>query len=130
MNLLRTFVAACLAVCLSVSAAAAQVAHVVDQATLDRLLSERIEQDQADRAAVQRLLTYQEVRTVASRFGVDLTRAQAAVSTLDGPELRSLAAQAQHVETALAGGQSTITLSTTTIIIGLLLLVVIIVAVK
>ena len=36
----------------------------------------------------------------------------------------------QHVDSALAGGQSTITLSTTTIIIGLLALILIIVAVK
>jgi hypothetical protein len=41
-----------------------------------------------------------------------------------------LAAQALEVESALVGGQSTITLSTTTIIIGLLVVLLIIVAVK
>ncbi len=130
MKVLRQSVATCLAVCMLVSTGAAQVAHVVDQAMLDRLLSERIAQDQADRAAILRLLKHQDVRTVASRLGVDLTRAHAAVSTLDGAELRSLAAQAEYVQTALAGGQSTITLSTTTIIIGLLVLILIVVVVS
>ena len=129
MNVFRTSVAVYLSVCLSASTAAAQGAHVVDQATLDQLLSERIAQDQADRAVVQRLLNHPEVRTVAGRLGVDLTGATAAVSTLDGPELATLAAQAQHVEHALAGGQSAITVSTTTIIIGLLVLILIVVAV-
>ena len=130
MNVLRKSVATCLAVCMLVSTGAAQVAHVVDQAMLDRLLSERIAQDQADRAAILRLLKHQDVRTVARRLGLDVTRADAAVSTLDGAELRSLAAQAEYVQTALAGGQSTITLSTTTIIIGLLVLILIVVVVS
>ena len=130
MNVLRESVATCLAVCMLVSTGAAQVAHVVDQAMLDRLLSERIAQDQTDRAAILRLLKHQDVRAVASRLGLDVTRADAAVSTLDGAELRSLAAQAEYVQSALAGGQSTITLSTTTIIIGLLVLILIVVVVS
>ncbi len=130
MNVLRKSMVACVAVCLSVSTATAQIAHMVDQTTLDRVLSERIAQDQTDRAAILRLLNHPHVQTVAGRFGVDMIQAQAAVSTLDGSELQVLAAQAQNVETALAGGQSTITMSTTTIIIGLLVLVLIIVAVK
>ena len=130
MNVLRPTVAACVAACMTVSTATAQTAHVVDQETLDRLLSERIAQDQADRAVLERVLTHEQVQTIAGRFGVDVTRAQAAVSTLDGEELRTLAAQAQQVEQALVGGQSTITLSTTTVIIGLLIIILIIVAVN
>ena len=129
MNAIRASLVVCLVLCLSVSTVSAQVPHVVDQATLDRLVSDRIAQDQADRAAVQRLLNHPEVRTIASHFGIDLTDAAAAVSTLSGPELGSLATQAQHVENALAGGQSSITISTTTIIIGLLVLILLIVAI-
>ena len=130
MNVLRQAVAACLLVSVSVSTAGAQVAHVVDQATLDRLVGERIAQDQEDRAAVQRVLAHAHVQRIADRFGVDLVQANAAVATLEGPELQALAAHAADVERGLAGGQSTITLSTTTIIIGLLLLILIIVAVS
>ena len=119
-----------LVVSVSVSTAGAQVAHVVDQATLDRMVGERIAQDQEDRAAVQRVLAHAQVQKIADRFGVDLVRADAAVATLDGPELQALATQAAAVERGLVGGQSSITLSTTTIIIGLLVLILIIVAVS
>lgn len=129
MHVLRASLVVCLALCLSVSTVFAQVPHVVDQATLDRLVGDRIAQDQADRAAVQRLLNHPEVQSVASYFGLDLTDAAAAIATLSGPELASLATQAQQVENALAGGQSSITISTTTIIIGLLVLILLIVAI-
>ena len=82
------------------------------------------------KAALDEIEADQDVRAVASRLGLDVTRADAAVSTLDGAELRSLAAQAEYVQSALAGGQSTITLSTTTIIIGLLVLILIVVVVS
>jgi hypothetical protein len=39
---------------------------------------------------------------------LDFRRAESAVSTLEGQELTQLAAQAQRVESALAGGQSNI----------------------
>lgn len=130
MNMLRKSVAAYLAVLLSVSTTGAQVDHIADQATLDRVLSERVAQDEANRATIDRLLAHPHVQTVANRVGVDVTQARAAVSTLEGSELEMLAAQAQTVERELAGGQSSITLSTTTIIIGLLVLILIIVAVN
>ena len=130
MHILRNSVAVGVAVCLAVSTATAQVAHVADQSALNLVLSERVAQDEADRAVVHRVLNHPHLQTVAGRLGVDLIQAQAAVSTLEGSELQALAAQAQYVDSALAGGQSTITLSTTTIIIGLLVLVLIIVAVK
>jgi hypothetical protein len=51
------------------------------------------------------------------------------VSTLQGEDLARVAAQARQVETALAGGQSRVVISTTMIIIALLVLILIIVAV-
>ena len=130
MNVLRNAIVLIVAVCVSISTATAQVAHVVDQAAVDMVVSDRIAQDEADRATVLRLLSDSQVQTVAGRLGVDMVTARNAVSTLDGPELQTLAAQALQVESALVGGQSTITLSTTTIIIGLLVVLLIIVAVK
>jgi hypothetical protein len=63
-------------------------------------------------------------------MGLDVRRAVDAVAVLDGPELASLASQSRQAEAALAGGQSSITVSTTLIIIGLLVLILIIVAVN
>jgi len=70
-----------------------------------------------------------EVKGVAERAGIDLRRATGAVSTLQGEDLARVASQARQVETALAGGQSRIVVSTTLIIIALLVLILIIVAV-
>ena len=64
-----------------------------------------------------------EVKAVAEKAGLDLRRATTAVASLDGQELTQLAAQARQVDQALAGGQSSITISTTVIIIGLLVLI-------
>jgi hypothetical protein len=83
---------------------------------------------QADRERVQRLLEHPAIQAVAADLGVDLRRAQSAVSTFDADELSRLAQQTSRVEQALAGGQSSITISTTMIIIGLLVLILIIVA--
>jgi hypothetical protein len=54
---------------------------------------------------------------------------ESAISTLDAQQLSTIAAQASQVDQALAGGQSTVTISTTMIIIGLLVLILIIVSV-
>jgi hypothetical protein len=102
----------------------------VDQATLDRTIAAHVQRSDADRGAIRHLLERQEVREVAARAGIDITRAEAAVATLDAAELHEIAEQARAVDDSLAGGQSRITLSTTTIIIGLLVLILLIVALK
>jgi hypothetical protein len=61
--------------------------------------------------------------------GCEATKATQAVSTLDGQELHALSAQAAQVEQALAGGASTVTISTTMIIIALLVVILLIVAI-
>jgi hypothetical protein len=111
------------------AAARAQEPSLVDQATLDQAVAARALQIDADRSAIRRVLQRREVRDLAARAGLDLTRAEKAVATLDADELQQLAEQARVVDGSLAGGQS-ITLSTTTIIIGLLILILIIVAVN
>jgi hypothetical protein len=108
----------------------AQQPSVVDQTTIDQVVAMRIGEADVDRRTIQALLERQEVRDVAARAGIDITRASAAVATLDGAELRQIADQARVVDDSLAGGQSTITLRTTTIIIGLLVLIVLILVLK
>jgi hypothetical protein len=109
--------------------ARAQQPSMVDQATLDRAIAAHLQRTDADRRTIRGLLERQQVRELADRTGIDIKRAEAAVATLDGPELRELAEQVRVVENSLAGGSS-VTLSTTTIIIGLLILILIIVAVN
>jgi hypothetical protein len=85
---------------------------------------------EAERDRVLHLLRRSDVRTLAGDVGLDLRRAESAVSTLEGQELTQLATQAQRVEGALAGGQSNVTISTTMLIVGLLVLIVLILALK
>ena len=83
-----------------------------------------------DRATVREALTRPEVQEAASKLGVDLTRATAAVDTLAGADLEKAADAAQQVNDQLVGGASTVVISTTTIIIILLLVIILIIAVK
>ena len=120
--MLLTFVAA-------VPPASAQEIHTASQAELDAALQQHASTSNADRDTVLRLLERDEVKKVAGEAGFDPRRAASALATLDGPELATLAVQARQVEQGLAGGQSTITISTTVIIIALLIIILIVVAV-
>lgn len=131
MRIIRTILVVFLSTCLmTASPAIAQQGHVADQATLDRAVGTHADEAEADRQAIRRVLERDEVRLIAARAGVDIKRAETAVALLDGVELHQMAQQARAVDSSLAGGQSTVTISTTTIIIGLLLLILIIVAVN
>ena len=112
-----------------VTPALSQEVHVVDQAAMERAVSESMSEDDAHREAVLRLLRRGEVHRLAAKVRLDLRQAEAAVSTLEGEELARLASLAREAESQLAGGQSKVTVSTTMIIIGLLVLILIIVAV-
>ena len=107
----------------------AQTSHAAPQSVLDAAVQDHVATAAADRETVLRLLQRPEVQAVAGDIGLDLRRAQSAIATLEGQPLTELAAQAQQVEQALAGGQSRIVISTTLIIIALLVLILIIVAV-
>ena len=67
------------------------------------------------------------MRDVAARAGLSLERAETAVAALQGDDLHQIASQARQVQSDLAGGASTITISTTTIIIILLVVILIVV---
>ena len=124
---IRTSVLALLfasAICPPVSAQ-----HVVDQATLDQVVADHVRQRTDDREAIRRVLELEQVRKVAKGAGLDLRRAESAVAALDDSDVALLAAKARTVNDALAGGQSTIEISTTVIIVFLLVLILLIVAV-
>jgi hypothetical protein len=104
--------------------------HVVSPATMAAAVSQRAAQTDAERAEVRTALAQPRVREMAGRLGIDLERADAAVSTMADSDLARAADAARQVNQSLAGGASTVVISTTTIIIALLVLIVIIVAVK
>ena len=101
----------------------AQASHTASQSAIDAALQQHVSTAAADRADLLRVLGNPEVKAVAEKAGLDLRRATTAVASLDGQALTQLAAQARQVDQALAGGQSSITVSTTVIIIGLLVLI-------
>ena len=130
MQTLQRVLGASLAVLLCAPAGWAQQSHVVGQRALDQAVQQRVRQEQADRDAIRTFLRNPAVSDVAARAGLPIDKAQAAVSTLQGDQLRQAADQARQVNDQLAGGAETITLTATTIIIILLVLVLLIVALK
>lgn len=126
MMILRRSLAVCLAVLLVAPLARAQ-GHVIDKSALDNAVQERVSQEQADRDVIVSLLRRAEVREAAARAGLSLEKAEAAVSTLQGEDLRDLADQTRQIQDDLAGGASTLVISTTTIIVILLLIILIVV---
>lgn len=125
MRLIRRSFATILAVLLAAPLAQAQT-HVVGKSALDSAVQQRVMQDQADRDAIVALLHRSEVKQVAAKAGLSVQRAEAAVSTLQGDDLRQIASQARQVQNDLAGGASTVVISTTTIIVVLLLIILIV----
>ena len=125
MRIVRRSLAVILAALLVAPAAQAQT-HVVGKKALTQAVQERVSQDQADRDAILALLARIEVRQIAARAGLSLEKAQAAVSTLQGQDLKDIASQARQVNNDFAGGASNIVISTTTIIIVLLIIILIV----
>lgn len=103
----------------------AQDRHVVDREEAWAAMAERAEEQ---REMVRSVLDRPEVERTAEAHGLDLTRAQDAVSTLDGEELQQVAQRAERLDAALTGGNNTVVISTTTIIIALLVLIIILVS--
>jgi len=122
-----------LAVVLSALIAAPSVSaqvHVAGQQVLDAAVQQRVHAADQDRETVQQFLHRGDVRAIAGKYGIDLRRAESAVATMNAADLASVAAQAREADRGLAGGASTVTISTTTIIIGLLVFILLIVALR
>jgi hypothetical protein len=131
MRTVRQFLALLLSVLIIPAGSAfAGQRHVVDPSQLAAAVAQRVAAQDADRAAIRDTLARPEVRDVAAALGVDMTRMTTAVDTLSGADLERAAATARQVNGELAGGASTITISTTTIIIALLVFIVLILALK
>lgn len=105
-----------------------QESHVVDRAELDRATAERTVAEDARRDAIRSVLQRPEVRSVAETQGLDITRAEDAVATLEGDALVGAFERAQQIDKALAGGADAVVISTTTLIIILLIVIILAVA--
>jgi len=125
----RIFASALVVMLCAPTGAWAQQSHVIKQSALDQAVQQRVSQDQADREALRTFLQTPTVKSVAAKAGLSIDRADAAVSTLEGDQLRQAASQARAVNQDLAGG-ATVVITTTTIIIILLVVILIIVAVN
>ena len=126
MQIVRKTLAVFLSLWLIAPSAGAQQTHVADRAALDQAVAAAAARAEADRAAIRRVLARQEVKDVAARLGVDMTRADSAVRLLDGAELTQAAEYASQIEQDLAGGATTVVITATTIIIILLIIIIII----
>jgi hypothetical protein len=114
---------------LSTSALAGEQ-HVVSPSQLATTVSDGAAKQDTKRAIVREALGQPEVQEVASKLGLDLDRAAAAVDVMSGADLEKAANAAQQVNDRLVGGASTIVISTTTIIIILLVVILLVIALK
>ncbi len=131
MQSIRTLLVYPLVALLMVSSSAfAGQQHVVSPGQLAATVADSAAKQDTDRATVREALERPEVQAVASKLGLDLSRATSAVDTLSGADLDKAANAAQQVNEQLVGGASSVVISTTTIIIILLLVIILIVALK
>jgi hypothetical protein len=112
---------------IAVPRSSAQTSHVASQALLDEVIQQQVSAADRDRETVRLFLQRDDVKAVAGRAGIDIGRAETAVAAMDASDLASLATRARQAEQSLAGGASTITISTTTIIVVLLIVILIVV---
>jgi hypothetical protein len=126
----RLLVFPLVAMMMASSAAFADQQHLITPSQLATTVADGAAKQDTDRATVREALERPEVQAVASKLGLDLDRAAAAIDAMSGPELEKAANAAQQVNDQLVGGASTVVISTTTIIIVLLLLIILIVALR
>ena len=105
------------------SSAMAQQRHIADPALMRQAIATQALTDQQNRDAVIGVLQRSEVRDLAARLGLNVTRAETAVSTLGSAELASLAEQARVAEAQLAGGSQTIVIGTTTLLLIIIIII-------
>jgi hypothetical protein len=118
------------AILMASSSALAGQQHIVSPSQLATAVADGAAKQDTKRATIREALERPEVQEVASKLGLDLIRATAAVDAMSGADLEKAASAAQQVNDELVGGASTIVISTTTIIIILLLVIILIIAVK
>lgn len=108
------------------SSAIAQQRHIVDAVAMNRAVAVQTATDQQNRDVVIGVLHQPQVQALAAKLGLDVTKADAAIATISGAELKTLATQARAANAPLSGGSNTVIISTTTLL--LIIIIVILVA--
>src|SRR6266545_3034387 len=75
--------------------------HVVAPSQLGAIVSDHVAKQDADRTSISEALARPEVRDIAASMGVDLSRVEAAASTLTGADLARAAEAARSVNQQL-----------------------------
>src|SRR5690349_19683233 len=96
---------------LALSGSLVRGGETLRQSDLDNAIAATLQQEDSARGAITSLLQRNEVRALASGYGLDLRRAEAAVGTLQGDELRSVSQLAANADRQLTGGDTTISIS-------------------
>jgi len=123
---LKDLAVAALVVAFAVSSSPAwaqQTSTVVDRAAVDQAIGEKVVSDEAARDSIRTLLNRDDVKAMAEGMGLDVRRAEGAVSSLEGADLQRVTARATAANELLAGGATTITIS----LVAILLIVIIII---
>ena len=105
------------------SPAFAQQRHVVNPAAMRQAIAQQAQAQQQTRDSLREVLKNSQVRDVANKLGLDVTRAEGAVATMTAAELEQLAGPVRDVQASLAGGASTIVLSTTAILLIIIIII-------
>lgn len=105
------------------SSAIAQQRHIVDSVTMNRAVAAEQATDQQNRDVVLGVLHQPQTREIATRLGLDVTKADAAIATLSGPELARMATQARAAKADLAGGSTVVIVSTTTVLLIIIIVI-------
>ncbi len=111
----------------SVASAGATTNHVVGTADMQMAITGRDNDQAAQRARLQSLLSRPEVQEWAAKAGLDLERAQRRAATMQGDELQRLDSTARMVDAQLAGGDAVV-IGSTALVIILLVIVILLVA--
>ena len=108
------------------SPALTQQHHVATPSDMRQAVAQSAAARQQTRETLRTVLKDSQVRAVAARLGLSVTRADSAISTLSDTELDQLAGPARELSTQLAGGASTIVISTTTALLILIIVLLLI----
>lgn len=105
------------------STAMAQQRHIVDAVSMNRAVAAQTATDQQNRDVVRGVLHQPQVVALANRMGLDVTKADAAVSTISGAELAKIATQARTANTQLAGGSDTVVIGMTSLLLIIIIII-------
>ena len=99
--------------------------HIAAPSQMRQAVADQAVTDQQNRAAVVGVLHQPQVVDLAGKLGLNLTKAENAISTLSSTELAKVADQARTANTELAGGSNTVIISTTTLLLIIIIVILI-----